>query len=72
MSEQYWWTLAEQSRHIVRDRLAEAERERLAQRASDPSRSTRARLAGVLRSVAGRLDGDRPTGGRPLAPAAAR
>ena len=73
MTQQYWWITAAHAREIVDARVAEAERDRLARRAQGPGRSTRARVAGALRAIANRLDGEtRPAGERRLSPAPAR
>ena len=70
MMEQAWWILEAESRARIGERLAEAEHNRLVRSAAQPARSPRHLLAGALRSVAQRLDGEVGTaGGRRLAAA---
>jgi hypothetical protein len=54
---QDYYGLEVQTRHLIRRRLAEAERERLAGLAARPRRALRADVADALRALAARLDG---------------
>ena len=71
----HWWVMNQESREVIRTRLAEAERDRLVRQARGSSPSARARLAGALRAIANRLDGEAGSSGEPRlcpSPAAAR
>ena len=70
MGQDYWLTLDEIGREVIRARHEEAERDRLARLVSRPGRSPRVALAEVLRAIAYRLDGGtRPAAERRLAAA---
>jgi hypothetical protein len=58
MSQETAWTIEEMGRAMRAERLAEAERYRLAALVSGPSQSPRMLVAKVLRSLATLLDGD--------------
>ena len=56
--------------HVIRQRRAEAEHERLARQVAKRRRPLRSELAGALRGLAARLDGEPgPAPERRLAPA---
>lgn len=73
MSQQDWWIMAEQSRQIVAERLADAERDRLTRQVDTSPRPLRMAVATALRAVAARLEVEpgRRDGSR-LAPAVGR
>jgi hypothetical protein len=54
---QDYYGLEVQTRHLIRLRLAEAERERFSRLAARPRRAFRADVADALRALAARLDG---------------
>lgn len=62
------WLIVE-SGDTLTELRARAERERLARQAVQPSPTVRARVARALRSIANRLEGGAPAGGRQLAAA---
>ena len=66
IDERSWLALHRQD---TARRLAEMERQRLARQAAERGRPPRALLAGALRAVAGRLDGQPASIGRPGLPA---
>jgi hypothetical protein len=57
MSQEQAWTLAEMGAALHAERLAEAERDRLANSLKKPGPSPRVLLANALRSLATFLDG---------------
>lgn len=57
MSQEQTWTLAEMGYALHAERLAEADRARLANSVKKPGPSPRVRLATALRSLATFLDG---------------
>jgi hypothetical protein len=70
MTQGSWLLMEIEGREVVRERLAEAEHERLIQQAEVHPRRRRSLVADALRGVARRLDGDvGPSGERRLAPA---
>jgi hypothetical protein len=65
MSQMHPWTLEEMARSVNAERLAEVERDRLAQAARGAGASPRVVLANALRAVASLLDGEARLQARP-------